>query len=339
MGFLKTIGNALTGGLVGGVGNIASSLFTGWQNRQMQAQQNAFNREERLAAEQFQDQQRVSQNDWSEHMYNAYESPQARVQAFSDAGLNPRLASENVGNLSASSGSSGSGFMASPTSPPYLPYNAYSMPFAEMAQAFHAISEGKKAGVETDNLVRTVEEQIRGMRLENDARDFLNMIDKQYLEKEKQQALSKLAQDIATGKATEDSIRKQIDVLELDKGIKKNELDHWLESYELNTREKQSNIRANNASAESMEIENSFNQWKGVVGNFEKKAFGWLKDLGHSIGLGDLVDGLFDSVDSDEERTEVDSFEKWLRKKGYTDASTFSPEYVRDLYEEFKRGD
>lgn len=263
---------------IGGLSNIASGLLTNWQNRKMQAEQNAFNREEREFAQQFQDEQRTAQNDWSERMYNDYESPQALVNAFSDAGLNPRLAVSNASSPGVSSGSSGSGHMASPTAPPYLDSTAYSFPFGEIAQGLKSLSEAKKNGIDTKYLEDEWKEKIKGMKLANAFTEFRNLSDKKYLNKERQENLNKLMQDIEIGKLTKQEIGKRIDLLGKELGIKQNELENWKTKFQAELNKINSETDLNKASKDNFETETRANRWKAALG-----------DNG-----GELLEGMFD---------------------------------------------
>lgn len=287
---------------IGGFSNIFSSLLTGWQNRNMQAEQNAFNREERVAAQDFQDQQRSAQNDWSEGMYTKYESPQARAQAFTEAGLNYRLASDNVGNLGAASGSSGAGMMASPTAPPYLDSTAYSLPFRDIAESLKALGEAEKTGIETKYVKDQLEEELRGMRIANTTQEFMQGLNERYLDEYKSKELAKMAQDIEVGKATEHQIRSTIEKIGKDCKLSQLQIDTYEERFVAEMQKIKSEIELNESSKRSIDQQTDFDTWKGVVGNLETgvkdrldKLFNKLHDP--EVSVSDIKDILFGDDD------------------------------------------
>lgn len=208
----------------------------------------AFTTSEREAQQSYQTSEREAQNLWSEQLYNQYQSPEALRRQYSAAGLDPALAISGAASPAASSGSSGSapsGASSSPGSstPPYQNMNAFSQGFADIANAAAALAQAKKAGVETDNIRTMFEEQMRGIKLSNDAQSLQNSVNYKYLDKHNEALLKRVIQEYSLGTIKAEEMRSQIELLAKQNLIKQNEVDHWIETYE----NSQANIKSNTA--------------------------------------------------------------------------------------------
>ena len=72
---------------IGAAGSLLGGFFSHNYNRWMLKQQMKYNTSEREASQDWQNQQREAQNQFSEDMYNKYSSPQALVNQYQAAGL------------------------------------------------------------------------------------------------------------------------------------------------------------------------------------------------------------------------------------------------------------
>lgn len=232
IGILGAAGIGLGSSLIGGA-------FNSFLNGNQDQKQRDFINEQREKQEQFQNFQRESQNDFAQRMYTMYQSPQALAAQYKAAGLNPRLAADGgqVGNVAASSGSSGS----APSGANYAPaHNSFSTGFVDMANAFAALAQAKKAGVETDRLKRFMNEELRGIELSNNAQELLNSVNEKYLDKHTSALLKRVIQEYSLGTIKAEEMRSQLELLAKENLIKQKTVDHWDETY----RNAQENIKA-----------------------------------------------------------------------------------------------
>lgn len=111
--------NTSLGGSVLGIGSsLLGGLFTSNQNRKMMREQNEFNAEQADINRQFQSKEAEIARDWQERFYQQYQSPQAMVHQYEQAGINPVLAAGHATNTPPAATSS-SGSMAQGVSPGY----------------------------------------------------------------------------------------------------------------------------------------------------------------------------------------------------------------------------
>lgn len=247
-------------GLITGASGTVAGLWQNYQNNKMMQKQmdyntkereasQAYNTSEREASQAYQTSEREAQNKYSEEMYNKYSSPQAMVDQYKKAGLNPRLAANGEGlGTSVSGGSSGgapSGAAPSGThiNPPYQNMSAMSDSFASMAKGLTSIAEAKKAGVETDFLEDTYKSRIAQV-LKNEALQDLEIEAKALGNKNAQKAFKKLEVEIQKEHMNLDFIEKQLDILDKEGAIKGYEKETWKERF----KNEQENVKADTAS-------------------------------------------------------------------------------------------
>lgn len=114
-GFLNTS----AGSSVLGIGSsLLGGLFTSNQNRKLMREQNEFNASQADINRQFQSKEAEIARDWQESFYQQYQSPQAMVHQYEQAGINPVLAAGHATNTPPAATSS-SGSMAQGVSPGY----------------------------------------------------------------------------------------------------------------------------------------------------------------------------------------------------------------------------
>lgn len=206
MGWFSTgaAGSILGAGL-GAIGSVAGGLIQQNQNKKMMREQMAWNTSERQAAQGFtksereaqqryQTSERNAQNDWSEMMYQNYQSPEALRAQYSAAGLDPALAISGNAAPAASSGSSGgaptgAGAPTMGVTPPYQNMNAFSQGFGQIADALASLAQAKKAGVETMRMEKFMEEELKGLKLSNISQELANSLQKVDLNVKQQTAL------------------------------------------------------------------------------------------------------------------------------------------------------
>lgn len=250
MSILKSVGKFLGSAaspIIGAVGTIGSALLGNSSNQQLSKKQMAYNTSEREASQAYQTSEREAQNLYAERMYNNYQSPAAMVKQFREAGLNPRLAldSGSMGQIAASSGSSGGAPSGSMPSMPYQPGNIFSTGFMDIANSFKAIAEAKRAGAETNSIESLLEEQLRGIKLSNDAQDFLNSVDRKYLDDERAKMLASVVQDISLKKLQGRELRKKLQLLAKENIIKQNVVDTWYSRFQGDMEEQMSRTGVN----------------------------------------------------------------------------------------------
>ncbi|UPW41306.1 DNA pilot protein [Sigmofec virus UA08Rod_4258] len=216
---LTSLGGALISAgtsLANGFGQMFGQQSANYKMRQHQTS-------ERIASQQWQDQQRRDQNQYAEDMYLKYQSPEALVRQYQAAGLNPRLAVGETGQISASSGSSGS----APTGgsvPLGNPWSS-SLPqgFADVASAFAALAQAKKAGVDT----RLTELNVKAQEIRNAILKVDAEIAEKFAAKKVSAEIDKIAQDIETGKATEAQLRASVKLIGKKADLTQQEIDSF----------------------------------------------------------------------------------------------------------------
>lgn len=233
--------------LIGAVGSIGSTLLGNHSNQAMFNKQMKYNTSEREASQAYQTSEREAQNAYSERMYNQYQSPQALVRQYQEAGINPRLAFDagSAGTMSAVSGSSGSAPAGAMASPPYQPGNIFSTGFMDLANSFKAIAEAKKAGAETGSIEALLGEQLRGIKLSNDSQDFLNSVNREYLNKERAALLTSTLRDIENKSLQGVELRKRLQLLAKENIIQQNVVDTWYTRFQGDMEEQMSRTGVN----------------------------------------------------------------------------------------------
>lgn len=172
---------------IGAAGSLLGGFFTHNYNRWMLKQQMKYNTAEREASQDWQNQQREAQNQFSEDMYNKYSSPQALVSQYQAAGLNPRLAVDGgqVGSVQASSGSSGSAPSGAMASMPYQQSPDFTQGFVNMANVLKSIAEARKAGAETDKIEKMLNVEFDRANIAKEAEQFALGLNIKYQDKER----------------------------------------------------------------------------------------------------------------------------------------------------------
>lgn len=276
--FLSFLSGAGGSSAISGVSSIlGGALGYAYNKKLMQAQQ-AYNTSERLSTQQYNTSEREAaqayntgereaQNAYAEQMYNTYSSPEALVRQYEAAGLNPRLAigANSAGSVAASSGHSAT---VSPQSsgmlgitPPYQDVTSFSQGFANIANALKAIGEAKRTGVETRWLEDSFNDRLREMKYGADAQQFAAEIAKinvRFLPKEKRLELRQMITDIAEGKANIEKIQKETKKLYYEGLIKKSVYEHIDTILYRYTEKIQSETYLNDASTNSIQIENLY---------------------------------------------------------------------------------
>lgn len=258
---------------VGAVGSAISSLFGGGQtalNNKFIREENQKNRDwqtgEREAQQVWQDQQRVAQNQFSEDMYNQYQSPEALVQQYKAAGLNPRLAVDGsgVGNVGASSGSSGAAPSGqSPATQPLQPYSLNPVgAFQDVAATLKLMQEARAAGINNDILPDMLSEQLKSLKLENQAKEFDNQFNIKWKDQMQQMEFYKAMNAVASGTLGLSEIQFRINKLVQEGRIAKAQADaaveYWKEQIHLiqtESEENKSQTNLNDANASKVPSE------------------------------------------------------------------------------------
>lgn len=273
------IGSAITNGI--------SALFSNLQQRQnlkMMREQMAYQtaeREasqdyqtsERLAQQAYQTSERDAQNIWQESMYGKYQSPEAMVRQYNEAGINGKLAASGqagMGNMSVSGGSNGgapsSGAPSGHSvSAPYQNINAWSAGFENVAGVLRAFADAKKAGIETKFLEDTYEERVRGEIRKADMLDVDWNIKKLYGSATARAAYERLMAEIGKTNAEKDKVLKELDILKKEEVIKDFDVDklwdrwhHEVTNWAMGVGTAQQNI---------WESEQRIEQMKAVINN------------------------------------------------------------------------
>lgn len=218
---------------IGAAGSLLGGFFTHNYNRWMLRQQMKYNTAEREASQDWQNQQREAQNQFSEDMYNKYSSPQALVAQYQAAGLNPRLAVEGgqVGSVQASSGSSGSAPNGAMASMPYMQSPDFTQGFVNMANVLKSIAEAKKAGVQTDYLEETAKDNARLIKVQADAAEFQQMLHIKYGDAERLAALLNTKSQTNVNDKNAKVLEKDYDILCEKLHIAKFDREHLWDRY------------------------------------------------------------------------------------------------------------
>lgn len=267
------------------LGNIFGQNSTNRQNqanREMQKMQNNFNANQAKMnrqfisgmqdkSQQFQTDERNSQNSWSELMYNKYQSPQALAKAFKSAGLNPYLALDQsgVGNIAASSGSSagapsgGSGSLAQGVAPPYQSVTSDSQAFANIANSLKSIADARKAGVETSQLEAMFADSVAKNRNERLLSDLDVNIKRLYGLKSAKATWEKLVAECDKTKVDITQVQAYTNKLVHDGVISKYAAETFMENF----RNQQNNLIADTFAKE----QSGFNSQQQAITEFIKR--------------------------------------------------------------------
>lgn len=202
---------------------------------------------EREAAQAYNTSEREAQNQWSINAYNDYQSPAAMARQYAEAGLNPGLAAGNSGSLGTASGSSAQSSGATSSfqgvTPPYQNVEGFASGFQNIAQALKAIGDAKKAGVETKRMEQFMAEELKKLKLGNDAQELansMNAVKYRYLDDKERAEVNKILQEISNGQLQGEELRKQIELLAKKNLIEQNVVDTWYQRFNV----EQSNIEA-----------------------------------------------------------------------------------------------
>lgn len=228
---------ATAGAALGGVGapigagigallDVGMNLFSSSQNwkhqRELQEREFAFTRE-------------MADWQWNKSLEmfdkeNAYNTPEAQMQRFLAAGINPYVAfSKSAGNAVAANGAAPS-LPSTPSAPQPTPFTMgnLSTSFGAMAQAIESFSKSKKTDTETERMKKMFTYELESMELNNAAQRIAVEIAeecKQYDIDIKKESVQKIIADIgeirargelqmATKELTEQNIKNAIQQLE-----------------------------------------------------------------------------------------------------------------------------
>lgn len=261
----------LSAGISAG-GSIFSSIFGSlfnsglaaqtrkWQTKEREASQD-FQNQQREASQAFQTSERQDQNAFSEQQYLKYNSPQAMAQQYRAAGLNPSVMMSGSAGQTVSSGSTGGAPSGSSpgfgsVNPPYMQSESISSAFGNLANAMKSIADAKRSGVDTKILEAKANDLIKQESLRTAGMELLNQYQGKLNEKTATEIL-KIAQDIETGKLTQNELHERIGILGKESKLKQFELDnientyrHQMENLEADTNLKKSSTKLNEAQTE-----------------------------------------------------------------------------------------
>ncbi|WGL30885.1 DNA pilot protein [Dipodfec virus UOA04_Rod_468] len=268
-----------------GIGSAVGSIFgaisqnsTNKTNLRIARENREWQTGEREAQQQWQDQQRIAQNQFSEDMYNKYESPEAMVNQLTAAGLNPRMASDgNIGSVQASSGSSGGAPSGQSAPIPTMQPTNFAGGFQDMAAAFSALAQARKAGVDTDIAMKMFTPQFQKSIAEAKGQELVNSINStklKYLDAKEKGEVEEILLRIANGQVQGDILRKDLDILVNKKLIAKYEADTWYDKYRRDADYIESQTNLNNAKASAVPSEIEVNK----ANSFAHTMQGWLSN-------------------------------------------------------------
>lgn len=257
------------GGIFSGGLNLAGGIWQQFRNEALQKKAMDFQRSEREAMQRYQTSEREAQqgyqtsernaqNLWQESMYGKYQSPEAMIRQYQNAGINGVLAvgsGNNLGTMSVSGGSnggapsSGSPSGHAPT-PPYQNINALSAGFADIAGSLKALGEARKLGIETKHYEELIMQQVRGAQLENDFKALNLDIAKVYARPMARAAYEKLAAEISKTNMDVQVAQKQVDILVQQHQMAKDQAEQFKEQLRLNRLKTSAEINAINVKAD-----------------------------------------------------------------------------------------
>lgn len=246
----------------GGLGMLGSNIQNN-HNANMMREQMKFHQQEREASQQFQTSERLAQqayqtgernaqNIWQESMYGKYQSPEAMVRQFNEAGINGRLAASGqagMGSMSVSGGSNGGAPSSGAPSgahvnPPYQNISAMSAGFESIAKSLHTLSETKKNGIETNYLEDRLKEELKQSRIKSALMDIDYDVQKLTARPMAQAALDKLMAEAKKENLNLSVINKQLEILENQRIITKADADAAKERVRLELLKYSSEINA-----------------------------------------------------------------------------------------------
>lgn len=258
------------GSAIGAIGGAAISAIGNWfaNKSNRKASREAFGRESKFARE-----ERLSQQQWIEQMYeknNSYNSPAAQMQRLKDAGLNPDLmySRGDVGNATAPEAPQQA------MTPRYnvIPTNTYGQTAQiaadaglKAAQARLADSQSKKA--DTEESLLTSDYLLRKARAESDIElnnstiyvnhelGQLNHAEAEVAAKKLQEidvAMSEARERINTMKAQQSEIDEKIVQMKFDRYLRSNEFELLCKKTYQDMKESNSRINLNAAEVQDM---------------------------------------------------------------------------------------
>ncbi|UPW41410.1 DNA pilot protein [Dipodfec virus UA06Rod_5] len=333
--FLNPIGSAVSS-IFGSVGNAISQNQTNKTNLRIARENREWQTGEREAQQQWQDQQRIAQNQFSEQMYNQYESPKAMVEQLTAAGLNPRMASDgNIGSVQASSGSSGGAPSGQSAPVPTMQPTNFAGGFQDMAAAFSALAQARKAGVDTDIAMKMFTPQFKKSIAEAKGQEFINSINStklKYLDAKEKGEVEEILLRIANGQVQGDILRKDLDILVNKKLIAKYEADTWYDKYRRDANYIESQTNLNNAKASAVPSEIEVNKSNSFASTMQ----GWLSNA-QTVTANQIRDTLIENakkegskLDEETLRTRAERIGSNLQNLIYS--KTGSREVPQDLY-------
>lgn len=252
-GFFSSIGkyigdafnsfNPVSAIVSGGLGMLGSNIQNN-HNANMMREQMKFHQQEREASQNYQTSERLAQqayqtgernaqNIWQESMYGKYQSPEAMVRQYNEAGINGKLAASGqagMGSMSVSGGSNGGAPSSGAPSgahvnPPYQNISAWSAGFESIAKSLHTLSQTKKNGIETTYLEDTLKEELKQSRIKSALMNIDYDVQKLTARPMAQAALDKLMAEAKKENLNLSVINKQLEILENQRIISKAEAD------------------------------------------------------------------------------------------------------------------
>lgn len=228
--------SSLLGGIFGSSSNERMQKDAqAWQTSEREASQE-YNTSEREASQVWQNQQRLDQNQYAIDVYNQYKSPESLVKQYKAAGLNPRLAMNSAGDLSAASGSSGSAPSGTHVQPatvgaPYQDINSFSSGFKALAEGVSALASARKTGVDTSLLEDAYNDMLRSYKGKADQDEILGMVNKKYLNKKMLADLNFVLANIDNKKADTKAVKQKFDNLVKEGVLLKYQADSFWEKH------------------------------------------------------------------------------------------------------------
>lgn len=303
-----------------------------WNTKEREASQN-FTRAERLAQQGYQTSEREAQNEWSEQLYNQYQSPEALRRQYSAAGLDPAMAingGSTAGSAAGSSGSAPTG-ASSPTmgvTPPYQNMNAFAQGFGEIANAMKSLADAKKAGVETSQMEEMFADRIKGLKYENELKS-LGIEGKKLENRNVAKTYDLLTQQLAKGDAEIGRIKALTYKLEQEGAISKQQAETFMRSFEAEQNKKIAEAGFINEQANTEKTKQSYNRASTALVKLQQKTEKTKPELNRSVtDLNDSMTQLHDleyRIRNASSSEEIDKLQSEFRYKW--------AEAVRDYYD------
>lgn len=219
----------LTGMVLGGIGSIANGLL----GRSSQKEANETNINIAKMNNDAMLQANRENNQWNratalemfnkENEYNDPSAVRARLEA---AGFNPSVAMGNgsqfttAGQVDTPTASPIPSFQQATVAPLQSPMVGMFDAIQKYSSAMTQLAQAKKAGVETTQLEKSMNEYLRGLQLDNEAKDIANSVNSAFAMQERTAQVAKLHQEVLKTIEDVSLAKKQNDGVALDNAIK-----------------------------------------------------------------------------------------------------------------------